>query len=86
MLRSPANRFEVVHIHDLRSVVESESFQRSGRVPGRDSLKEGWYLVIRPALRGRRGESPTEYLGPFESGSDAGAAIAAIDAQFACHA
>jgi hypothetical protein len=86
MLRAPENCYEVVHIPDIRDRIACDSFRKSDRTPGRYSLVTGWYLVIRPGVPDRRDDILGEYLGPFGIGSDASAAIAAIDSQFACHA
>jgi len=84
---TPDNEYEIVHIPELRRI-DSRAPRADPAVLGRYSygLTTGWYLVIRPTFRTRRGARLAEYLGPFESGSDAGAAIAAIDARFASHA
>jgi hypothetical protein len=84
MFRSRPNRFEIVHIP--HGPGDAQSLQRTHRSAAGSSLPTGWYLLIRPARPGRRNDRPAEFLGPFDTGSEAGAAIAAIDAQFASHA
>lgn len=82
-----ADRFEIVHVLNESYLVDSGAIRRRYRALQPEPLVAGWYLAIWPqSSRSRRYDTHTEYIGPFETPSAAGAAIGAIDPQFACHA
>ncbi|MCC6611356.1 MAG: hypothetical protein IT515_16995 [Burkholderiales bacterium] len=68
--------FEVVRVIDDNSLVDSESYQRSYRRRGAQSLTPGFYVVLWPDPASRpRYDVRAEFVGPFESDIVARAAM-----------
>ena len=69
--------YEVVRVIDARSLVDSESYQRTYRRRGGKPLAPGFYVVLwpDPDVRPHYEDAHTEFVGPFDSGAMARAAM-----------